>query len=282
MSGEAIASDPRTMPVVTDAGEPPRIKLRYRPEPGATVRLEQITRIEQRVENKNGVLVRKQRPTWKILMTSRVESVNGEGEIEMSLTYDEVSIIEHDSMTEAQRDDLLERARGLNFRAEIRCTSLGEVLSLEIKTAADGDPNLKKLFEGMGDGILTLVHSLPQEAVGVGATWANDRSLIGGGTGTTTSVIESLRAGKVKIASKSSGDFPGVRPPNTDPSKPLDVLGGTLTGEQLTMLSVKHPGAVEQMTTTTVTTRMQGPNNQGELVAVDMVVETNAHVRVLD
>lgn len=168
----------RPAPKVTvlDSGAEPRTPIRFQPSVGATQRMVILTDVSVSQTLDGEALPSSPTPTIKQVMDVHVDSVRLDGETTLTLTLVDVSLVDDDAVMDplvrAIVDEAIEPIRNLSYTMSM--TTRGVIMSVTVDIPDEVTPERSQLLDSILQSINQLSNPIPEEPIGVGATWSVD------------------------------------------------------------------------------------------------------------
>jgi hypothetical protein len=251
-SGSSERSDPAPDPAsgsdpvfeLLDTGVEPRIELTYEYVVGTvgkyTMTMSQNTR--QEIDGRRQPAI--DSPPIRIGFESRVEEVHDDGTATVSLEYTSVEVVGGSNVQlDAALDPLLDTT------GTMRVTTDGRILDSDLSIGDGFDPLVTSLLEQLGNQFKQLAVQVPNEPVGVGASWrsTNTLSLLGLDLAqVTTFTLSSVDGRRLELTSTleqvlldGDAEFPGLPEGTEVVVDEWDVSGtGTSTVDLTTFVGI--------------------------------------------
>jgi len=230
-----LESTPATTKLL-DAGKSPRQLLRFALTPGqkevGTLVMDITIQMKDGEENHPAM----QFPLIKLGMEMEVQAVTPEGDATYQFKFVSSEVVDRgDAAMGALMDFQTKRIVGLTGGAVI--TSRGVAKSTELHTPEQVDDQTRQLIESLKQSAANFAPPLPEEPVGLGATWVETAVVIADGmkvTKTTNYKVVALEKGKVRleVVSQHVGD-PKDYAPSAPPGTRIELkeYQGTVSGE---------------------------------------------------
>jgi hypothetical protein len=157
---------------LVSAGDEPRTALRLQPEAGSTQSMG--VSIEMGVVAKVGDVDAPavKLPPMQMTMDVAVKEVSPEGDITYDITMGEATLAEapdtNPQIVEAMKSSMA-NLKGMGGTAKV--SNRGLSLDSQVKTPAAAGPEARQTVDQINDSIARMALTLPEEPVGVGATW---------------------------------------------------------------------------------------------------------------
>lgn len=238
-----------------DAGKAPRQPLRYKLVAGQkeTAALSMDIAIQMKDGEIDMPVVRF--PLINLGIALEVKEVSPEAEARYDFTFTTASIDDRgDVSMGVYMDPQIKALVGVGGTTVV--TSRGVTKSLEIRTPDAVDDKAKQLIDSLKQSAAHFAPALPEEEVGVGATWIETATVVADGmkvVKTTNYKLVSLEKGvaRLEVTSQHVGDASQYAPHVPAGSRvELKEYSGTVTGE--VTLELAHVLAISKQKSSTV------------------------------
>lgn len=248
-AGEAQAAERSGGPVqikLLGPGAEPRTKLRLGPRPDATQTVGMTAKSSVIVTMAGNAMPSMKVPPMIFTLSCKTESVMPNGDINYELHFDDAAVGEDSDANPAIAEMVKASLAGLKgLTAKCTLTDRGLAKKADIAIPAGADERVKASIEQMKDSISQVQVPLPEDAVGVGASWEVKQKTKSQGmavevtTTYTLAAVENevftIKSSTVKTAAKQKIASPVMPQMKADLSK-LTSSGSSTTKIELAKL----------------------------------------------
>lgn len=280
-TGAATASSTPVVELI-DPGGADRRQLRYTPTAGLTQTLTMHLGMKMSMSSGQAEIPEQTIPRMEMVAAVTVDEVDDDGLIHYTMEITEMRTLPTEGADATVVEAIDSQLAGLlGARAGAIVSSRGVTLEASFDLAEDADPQLRQLLSSFEQSIESMSAPLPEEPVGVGASWKTATTVEQNGMTLLQSVVTELvglSGSEFELAMEleQSAERQPLNPAGMPPGAEATLLSYSGSGEGTMRLDerwiVPLHSEVAMQIETAITLEMQG-NRQEMHTDVSMVVE---------